>query len=472
MIIARPKVDMRKIIKLVVMLLILHACGGTGSGASSPVTPAQIPTSVEYASGDVIMVGAFGGISGNLAAKGTVASGIPDAVYAITASGTFETATVDDECFYVPVPAGYTYALVFSYSDGVRYFSSSTLGLSSIPLNLVEGASAAGTASFADCAISASADISKATDGSVTAVELGTVTPSTSTVSASVTDASFLSQTGLTSSTSGLASRYDGPLTRFANSTYLAQMDAELTPIFAINGANTWDDAINAYVDPDLFSFDGYPYEWKPRSGVLADSAKLTLPFDVTDSNGLVTRAGTEVVSCMKTNVRYVFFCGDVDSGYVLSPAEPAIGTFTLQQTGYSSLPVTIPVAQSHGGIDSLSNVAMPFVSLTRAGDYITGLTWKWMIKESGTWRDMTYNEVRAVIMPQTKGGVAGYFYVNYGVDLMETVGLGINDDSSSSSSGGTKVFATPLAYSSYEGVTIDYKDIAGYQYYIVYATH
>lgn len=164
---------MKKIITLFAVLSFVTyvGCGGsTPSGASSPVTPAQIPTQVDYAAGDAIVVGSISGLNSSLNSLGKATDDtLVDAIYAVNPLGTMEEAGIkEDGKFYFTLPTGAAYLIVLvKGQEVVGTIKMSGCGLSSTPLNYTPGAKTTGTAEFED---------GELTSGDVEVINLGEVT--------------------------------------------------------------------------------------------------------------------------------------------------------------------------------------------------------------------------------------------------------------------------------------------------------
>lgn len=86
---------------LLIALVVLNfgGCSSSSSGVA-PVPPSDIPTTIEYAGGEVVIVGSLGGVSGNIAAMKSGSSVSIDASYAVSSASSTAGTIDDNNCVY------------------------------------------------------------------------------------------------------------------------------------------------------------------------------------------------------------------------------------------------------------------------------------------------------------------------------------------------------------------------------------
>lgn len=427
----------KNIILISVMALIIYGCG---SSASSPTTPAQIPTSVEYAAGDAIIAGGMPsiGVSGSLSfGKEATVGQTATAVYAISSASTITTATIDEhDNFYIPVPAGYTYALIFM-GDGwmARYFDGDT-GLHSVPLNLVTGATASGTAQFDENRTAVASDAA--------AVDLGglTVTEGDNGVyiAGGGSGASIPEQTEQTQEDAELISVRDGILNQIV--TCDGERDLErnvsighsfLYPDDLTVGdlmETSLEQLITDFTSPggELIYF-GYSYMFelgsnRPLVEDLGETAYMTAPIAITGTDGSGSAshsAGSQISSCsgFSGDDAYSFFGTSEGCRPVTLPVIPEDGEFTFT-AGDLECTVVFPVRPAEPTIsaqvgDETVIEDIPYVvpKMTLVDGYVTSLDWQWIIKTGGVWNtNPSVATIRNFVKLQ--GGDEGSGYLHF----------------------------------------------------------
>lgn len=141
------------IIIALMMLAFVAACG-----AAAPSVPSQIPTSIEYASDDTLIVGTLSTSVGGSISKSSSAGLAADEVYAIGSDDNAYKATIDDAGrFVVVVPTGISYSLAFVNSETAKTLGIFQQGnMQALTMFDKEGFTAAGTTTMDDIFSSAS----------------------------------------------------------------------------------------------------------------------------------------------------------------------------------------------------------------------------------------------------------------------------------------------------------------------------
>jgi hypothetical protein len=484
---------MIKIIKLIgafwLTLAVLYGCGGTtSSGASSPVTPAQIPTSVEYAAGDVIITGVMpSGSLGSISKSANKATSSTMTAYAMSKVGVLYSATIDtDNRFYIKVPAGAPYTHMFADGLTSAPYQDTDSGLHSIPLIFVSGASASGTEEFTD---------GVATDTLVNVVDIGTASISAD-ISAdedvyglsksTVTGSSPLSsQLNYGSTTVAGTATNDSSLWRLANLDtdgngivdYTERKFTKFTITYIASSSEDTDNLISAYSDPTKFSNASYFYSLRPRincdatfgscTDVAASvlSAELKAPAEIV-YNGTTYASGSAIPSCgdVAGHVMYNFLCsGDTIS--TITPKKPPEGTYTATVSTTTYTLANIKTLDINNSAEIGNNIPFVLIKMRTTGNTITGFDWKWQWKVSGTWTDMTENEIKSTVdTVESGGGTDNDYYIV--VDMKDQGGTSYTKYAALASetiTRGSASFDSTLDKDQVLYISAQYTDIAGF---------
>ena len=362
---------MRKVIILFVVLGSFICAGCGGSGASSPVTPAQIPTAVEYAAGDAIIAGALPSVTASVS-KADGESVMPTAVYAVSSQQKIKEATIDKyNNFYAAVSVGYSYAIIFLGDGWFSYYFDEGTGLHSVPLNMVTGVAEAGTINFDEdrnivTAASVSAFKSGDSDDPITVIDLGepqvVVENETGLSNTVITytsgEGGITGQTGITEEEAEDIGNVDAPQLTAVNECVREETCSlhigYITDTDLVN-QDLADDDLETIVEQVTtakpFEYVGYTFYFSPPEDIFEKYTKgyLEAPFDITngpiDTLGPEYNRGSEIFkanepiqSTYEGSSSYSFF-----STGVVVDAEFDEDTEELITPGYSSSPVIDP---------------------------------------------------------------------------------------------------------------------------------
>lgn len=428
---------MKKLYTIIPFLTFIFALGCGGS-ASSPTTPAQIPTSVDYAQGDVIVTGQIEGFgSSSINSAGKSAASTVDGVYAVNTQAVAETATFSesDGYFYLVIPAGQTYAVALTNGTSiVARVELPDLGLHTIPLMFVDGASAAGTVSFdssnlpdssavsvvdfGTLQIAADADMSKAAG-----TNFDIATPSSTTLAdqlaledidytgtlegmfspdididqngiADYTETIYASYSAMSSDWQAIVNELESALPdyvlqRLLAKFYMLTMGPSTYSTQKVSGLS------NAFADPSALGTPDYKFRLTTNVESIMNAGEIFFSADsAIVSSGRTYAAGEKITSCHYANTSFDFFCNSE-------------GTLPIPNTNYyiwldsdnaSETPLKFARGVSSSSTGMTAEIFVPVPKLVVDGNgLVTSVVVKWQKKVGGTWSDMTDNEVNAV---------------------------------------------------------------------------
>lgn len=420
---------MRKLIFYILLAVAGMAMGYGCGGAAMPSTPTDVPTTVEYNAGDAVVTGSLSGLDGsiNMVREATLdTSSLISAVYATNVGYTIATATIVGNCFFVTLPVGETYPLVFEYGDSLfAYYMDSTGDYNTIPLTLVDGSPSAGSFDVYDTACDiTSADLPAGTP----LVNVGEISIVADTADIAPRSAlNIKSGRGTTSIGEQTNSRCDTDYPCYC--PYQTNMASDYTGVvegqtlrdcfYKMNVTTSFttseklDNIVGAdYANPANATYDTWRLgvystcsgasDWGTEAQGTAE-VFIKMPMAVT-VGGIDYPAGTEIPAEDKAvsgiGVSFSFFGHTT----ITSPSLPADGTYyMIVRDGGAGQPVTATITFSGyktPTIDIDNMQCIPFLSFKfqRDGDEkLTAVDYKWMIKETagGSWEMMSPSYVK-----------------------------------------------------------------------------
>lgn len=481
------------------MLVIISGCSGS---ASAPSTPAQIPTSIEYAQGDVIVTGQITGFSSSsINSIGKSASSTVDGVYALNTQMVAETATFSDSdgYFYLVIPAGQTYAVALTSGTSiVARVEIPAIGLHTIPLIFVDGASAAGTVSFdssnlpdssavsvvdlGTLQIAASSNLSKASGANFDVATSSSTTVSdqlnledidyTGTLEGFFSPDIDIDQNGIADYTEALYGSYvatpgdwpaiineiqssfpDYVLQRLLAKYYLARLGP------SSDSAQLVSELSNAFANPGAFCSPDFKFNLTTNVESIMNDSEIYLSAGsvITTTDGHTYAAGEKIPSCSDLNYSYDFFCGNDGMSSI-----PSTNYYIwLDSDNASETPLKFGEGLDPSITSMTSEIFVPVPKFVVAGDLITLIVIKWQKKVGSTWSDMTDNEVNAVA--EKWCDTTCFRNANLEVEIdggSKPVDQRFMDDDEVSLY--QTIVTTPVTFSDITTVYLDYTDISG----------
>lgn len=463
-------------IKSLLILATLALFAGCGSsGASSPTSPAQIPTAienyeVEFGAGEVIVTGVLpsGGISSISKSIGKV-DATTVTVYGTNIAGTAVSATIntDDNRFYLKLPAGEAYSMVFADGLTTAPFEDSGTGLHSMPLMFLDGATAAGTAEVdADGAL---------VSGDVSYLDIGTVSYDLLNSDISVGKTVASGTNPLTATRLGYECPIEGTANNDAGMSRFGNLDVDGNGIndksegwnyffglqYVAASSENLDSLVAGYADPTKVNNRTYYYSFRGRQNMTSDVVRsgdtwnMQAPADIT-RDGVTYAAGDNITAVDGATYANVLpILTDEWPFEETLPSQPAEGIYKFIKSGGGTYTFNNVQTQALSRTTIGDNVPFVIPKLVIDGANVTGIDWKWMWKENGTWVDMDLCELESAVAATNTidyhhftADLGSGNYV-YGGDVLSITGR--------------STFPTAISLSSANTLGITYTDVQGY---------
>lgn len=382
------------------------------------------------------------------------------------------------------------YKIIFLSQDNVYYYQNT--GSHTVSTLFLSGASAGGT-------VEMSSDCTLASSFSEDAIHLGTITftPASELRDILPADgdsegATFMEEQGFTDDQQVEDYiRFDPGAIRMPDREFIREHDyfgsfstqhVNLYANSVFTPTQTLDQlydtsASGEYPDPDTLDYTGYSLTLELYSNPSAGSATLAIqPFDetvlgITDANGTFYANGDSIPSCAGSGSRvYNFFYTGIPCYVAVSPSSPPAGSYTITDSS-NTYPMILALEPDLTNISNTVGIPIALPKLTISGSNITGVEWKWVMKDdTGTWTQLTRGRLASMIGKTIAG--YGYFYFVIGNDsgtlstsVLDTGWETTDSDAMRSNATGQATFETSFSPGDVTTISISYIDISGFGY-------